>query len=58
MNVQALRFLDVLLLGPWLLWVGTRRHVTATDRTLLVLVGWGTIMVNGALWLRERDGRQ
>jgi hypothetical protein len=55
MMVQSLRFLDVVALGPWLLYVARRPRLSATDRELLFLTGLGTIVINGLLWWKERQ---
>jgi hypothetical protein len=53
--VQQLRFLDVFVLGPWLLLVSTQPRLSPSARNLLALVGVGTILVNGYLWWQERQ---
>ena len=50
--VQMVRLADVLLIGPFMVYVGTRRELPSALRTGLVLVGIGTILYNGRNYLR------
>jgi hypothetical protein len=55
--VQELRVLDVLALGPWLMYAARRPRLSPRERDVLFFVGLGTVIVNGALWLQERRTR-
>ena len=45
MKSQQVRLIDVFLLGPFLMWTGTRAR-TPTERTVLILSGAGTVLYN------------
>lgn len=49
---QNTRVFDVLLLGPWLAWLATRRQLSDLERAGLLAVGLGVIAYNGRNWLR------
>ena len=43
---QGVRAFDVVVLGPFLVWVGARRELGDLERFLLVAAGLGTIAYN------------
>ena len=45
-KAQLVRLLDVVALGPLMVWVGTARQVPPWARSALVLAGFGTILYN------------
>ena len=45
MKTQQVRLIDVFLLGPFLIWTGTRAR-TSTERTVLILSGAATVLYN------------
>ena len=51
---QNVRLFDVWLLGPWLVYLGLRpgRGLSDIERAALVAVGIGTVVFNGANYLR------
>jgi hypothetical protein len=46
MKSQTVRALDVVLFGPVLIALATRRCLTPRERVLLGLIGFGTIFYN------------
>lgn len=59
MKTQAVRMFDVLLLGPWLVWLAARRRpLSDLDRALLAIAGVGTVIYNARNYARaaRRDG--
>lgn len=57
MKSQAVRLVDVFVLGPYLLYVSTRPGLSAFDRTALAISGVLTIAYNADNYLRARAGR-
>jgi hypothetical protein len=51
--VQAVRLLDVFVLGPFLWRVSRRRGLTELERKALELAALGTILFNGVRFLQE-----
>lgn len=56
---QDMRALDVLVLGPFMVWYATqaRAELAPWARLALGLAGLGTILVNGRNYLATRGGR-
>lgn len=55
---QAIRVLDVLLLGPLMIYAGTALTIGPVARWLLVIAGGGTIAFNAANYIRyARESR-
>lgn len=52
-SVQLVRLADVFLIGPFLVYVGTRRELPIAVRLGLWAVGVGTVIYNGRNYLRE-----
>jgi hypothetical protein len=54
---QSVRLFDVWLLGPWLLYLALRpgRRLSDIERAALVAVGIGTVVFNGANYLRVEE---
>jgi hypothetical protein len=55
-KAQAVRAIDVAILGPWLAWLALRpgRRLTDTDRALLLTAGALTVLYNARNYLRVR----
>lgn len=55
MNVQHIRLLDVFVVAPFLIYVGTRKELTPMVRMGVVALGVATFLYNGKNYL---DGIQ
>lgn len=55
MNVQHIRLLDVLVVAPFLFYVGTRKELSQPIRFGVVALGVATLLYNGKRYL---DGVQ
>jgi len=54
-KTQAVRLVDVFLLGPFMVWAGTRRSALPDwARAALVISGVATVVYNGRNYLRLR----
>jgi hypothetical protein len=53
---QPVRLWDVFILGPAMIWLGTRpdKRLSSLEADLVALVGAGIIFYNGRNWLRIR----
>jgi len=52
-NVQLVRLADVFLIGPFLIYAGTRKELLQNIRFGLIAVGIGTIVYNGYNYLKN-----
>jgi hypothetical protein len=52
-NVQLVRLADVFLIGPFLIYAGTRKELPQNIRFGLIAVGIGTIAYNGYNYLKN-----
>lgn len=53
---QAVRLVDVFVLGPFMMWVGIRaRGIPDPARAIMIMSGASTVVFNGANYLRLRD---
>ena len=54
MKANIIRIADVWLLGPWLVYLALRpgRRLSDIERAALVAVGVGTVVFNGANYLK------
>ena len=56
---QSVRLFDVLILGPAMLYLGTRnRPLDVRERTLLLLAGTGTVLYNANNWNETRKANR
>lgn len=56
---QSVRLFDVLVLGPAMLYLGTRnRPLDVRERTLLLLAGTGIVVYNGTRWNETRKANR
>lgn len=51
MNVQNIRLLDVFVVAPFLIYVGTRGQISQTLRIGVVALGVATLLYNGKNYL-------
>jgi len=52
-KAQSVRLADVFVLGPFMIWFGTRaRDVPDPARAVMVAAGLGTILYNGSNYLK------
>jgi len=51
-KVQGVRLFDVFLLGPAMIYAGNKRTLTPNLSTLFMLAGIGTIIFNGANYVK------
>lgn len=56
MKTQTVRLIDVLALGPAMIAVGLRPHLSENERAFLVVSGALTVIYNLANWLAVRNG--
>jgi hypothetical protein len=54
---QSVRLFDVLIFGPAMIAIGTRRGLTQAERAFLLAGGLLTIVYNGANWLANERAR-
>ena len=52
-NVQLVRLADVFLIGPFLIYAGTRKELPKNIQIGLIGVGIGTILYNGYNYLKN-----
>lgn len=52
-NVQLVRLADVFLIGPFLIYAGTRKELPKNIQIGLIGVGIGTIFYNGYNYLKN-----
>ena len=56
---QSVRLFDVLILGPAMLYLGTRnRPLDVRERTILLLAGTGIVVYNGTRWNETRKANR
>lgn len=53
MKTQAIRLLDVFVIGPYLIWLGGRER--GIHHPLLVGLGLATMIYNGVNWMTEDE---
>lgn len=53
-GTQAIRLIDVFLLGPLLVKVSQHKELKSWEQSFLMLSGIGTILLNGYNYLRYR----
>jgi hypothetical protein len=51
---QAVRLVDVLVLGPFMMWAASRRELPEWARLALFVAGGLTVAYNGRNWLEAR----
>jgi len=54
-KTQLIRLVDVLALGPFMIYVAAQPRLTPNEKFLLALAGIATILYNGANYLRARE---
>lgn len=52
-NVQIVRLADVFLIGPFLIYAGTKKHLAKSIRLGLIGIGVGTILYNGYNYMKN-----
>jgi hypothetical protein len=52
-NVQLVRLADVFLIGPFIIYAGTRKELPQNIRFGLIAVGIGTIVYNGYNYIKN-----
>lgn len=55
MKAQPIRLVDVLLLGPFMVWAAAQRNLPLWARDGLALAGLFTILYNGVNYLEMRS---
>ena len=59
MKTQTIRLVDVFLLGPFMLWVATRKTAVPTPaRIILGVSGIGTVVYNGINYLKVSEAER
>lgn len=53
-NVQTIRLIDVLFIGPFLIYVGTNKGLSLPIRLTLIGLGAATIIYNGNNYLKNK----
>lgn len=53
-KAQYVRFLDITIIGPLLLFWAWRGRLSAGERTLMALIGLGTVIYNGRNYLANK----
>ena len=54
LNVQDIRLIDVFILGPFLIYVGTKKELSLPIRLTLLGFGAATIIYNGNNYLKNK----
>lgn len=55
-NVQTVRLVDILIYGPFLIWVGARKSdLPQWVKRVLITMGGSTIAYNAVNYLRDRQ---
>jgi hypothetical protein len=54
LNVQTIRLIDVLFIGPFLIYVGTNKELSLPIRLALIGLGAATIIYNGNNYLKNK----
>jgi hypothetical protein len=54
-NVQDIRLIDVLFIGPFLIYVGTKKELSLPLRLTLIGLGAATIIYNGNNYLKNKQ---
>lgn len=52
---QNIRLADVFLIGPFLIYVGTRKEISQPIRLGLIGIGIATILYNGSNYLKNKQ---
>ena len=55
LNVQDIRLIDVFILGPFLIYVGTKKELSLPIRLILLGFGAATIIYNGNNYLKNKQ---
>ena len=53
--IQLIRLADILLIGPYLIYIGSRAGVSRINRYLLIGIGLGTIIYNAYNFIEEQN---
>lgn len=53
MKSQEVRLVDVLVLGPFLIWASQQRRLTPATQSLLLISGVATVLYNARNYLRK-----
>jgi len=54
MKTQLIRLVDVLVLGPFMIYAARRPRLNALEKTTLTAIGAATVLYNLANYLAER----
>lgn len=55
LDVQHVRILDVVVVAPFLIYVGMRKELPQTIRAMLIGLGIATLLYNGINYLKNRQ---
>jgi len=55
---QNVRLFDVLLLGPWLIYLASKGNLTKEQRVLLAIAGAGTVVYNARNYYLTREANR
>lgn len=55
LDVQYVRILDVVVVAPFLIYVGMRKELPQTIRAMLIGLGIATLLYNGINYLKNRQ---
>ena len=59
MKAQAIRVLDVVVIGPLMIYAGVNAKAISPElKAFLVVAGAGTVIYNGANFLKKRQRRR
>lgn len=53
-TVQLIRLLDVFLIAPILIYVGTRKGIATWQRVALIIIGILTLLYNGVNYIKNK----
>jgi hypothetical protein len=53
LNTQNIRLLDVFFIGPFLIYAGCQKSLSPAVRTMLIVIGAGTVIYNGARYIQQ-----
>jgi hypothetical protein len=55
LKVQDIRLIDILFIGPFLIYVGTKKELSLPIRLTLIALGAATIIYNGNNYLKNKN---